>query len=50
MFGNIKYFYYICALTINKMENHELELELAIIRAIMNNTDKIDIKPINNEI
>lgn len=32
------------------MENHELELELAIIRAIMNNTDKIDIKPINNEI
>ena len=32
------------------MENYEKELELAIIRAIMNDTDKIDVRPVNNEI
>ena len=32
------------------MENYEKELELAIIHAIMNDTDKIDVRPVNNEI
>jgi len=32
------------------MENYEKELELAIIRAIMNDTAKIDVRPVNNEI
>ena len=46
LFGNLNFFSYICALTINKkfMEKYNLKKELAIQNAILNNTVHIEYK------